>query len=63
MLIGTFGLVALTHDGTVIYFGARDISIIDPMRFINVDDINYADNDYDEYIVRKDDGTSYSLFD
>lgn len=63
VLIGSLGVVALTHDGTVIYFGMRDISIIDPMRFINVDDINYADDHYDEFIVRKDDGTSYSLFD
>lgn len=63
VLIGSLGVVALTHDGTVIYFGVRDISIIDPMRFINVDDINYADDHYDEFIVRKDDGTSYSLFD
>lgn len=63
VLIGSLGVVALTHEGTVIYFGMRDISIIDPMRFINVDDINYADDHYDEFIVRKDDGTSYSLFD
>lgn len=63
VLIGSLGVVALTHEGTVIYFGMRDISIIDPMRFINVDDINYADDHFDEFIVRKDDGTSYSLFD
>lgn len=63
VLIGSLGVVALTHEGTVIYFGMRDISIIDPMHFINVDDINYADDHYDEFIVRKDDGTSYSLFD
>ena len=63
VLIGSLGVVALTHEGTIIYFGMRDISIIDPMRFINVNDINYADDHYDEFIVRKDDGTSYSLFD
>lgn len=63
VLIGSLGVVALTHEGTIIYFGMRDISIIDPMRFINVDDINYADDHYDEFIVRKNDGTSYSLFD
>lgn len=63
VLIGSLGVVALTHEGTVIYFGMRDISIVDPMHFINVDDINYADDHFDEFIVRKDDGTSYSLFD
>lgn len=63
VLIGSLGVVALTHEGTIIYFGMRDISIIDPMHFINVDDINYADDHYDEFIVRKNDGTSYSLFD
>lgn len=63
VLIGSLGVVALTHEGSIIYFGMRDISIIDPMRFINVNDINYADDHYDEFIVRKDDGTSYSLFD
>ena len=63
VLIGSLGVVALTHEGTVIYFGMRDISIIDPMRFINVDDINYVDDHFDEFIVRKNDGTSYSLFD
>lgn len=71
VLIGSLGVVALTHDGTVIYFGVRDISIIDPMRFINVDDINYVDYnvddiscvDYDKFIVKKYDGTSYLLFD
>lgn len=61
VLIGSLGVVALTHDGTVIYFGVRDISIIDPMRFINVDDISCVD--YDKFIVKKDDGTSYLLFD
>lgn len=57
ILATEFGVIALTNDGIVRYFGDLTSSVIDYSRFVDVDDIQLDDD-----IVVIKDGKSYSLF-
>lgn len=60
MILATeFGIIALTDDGIVKYFGDLTSSVVDYSRFVGVDDIEL--DEVDDIVVIKD-GKTYSLF-
>lgn len=59
ILATEFGIIALTDDGIVKYFGDLTSSVVDYSRFVGVDDIEL--DEVDDIVVIKD-GKTYSLF-